>query len=309
MVEPRPEPSFDLAVVERDPPALALIRLAPLDLVARIALQPFPRAVAVRADRRFAYVAHDGADPQEEVGPPGALLSIVDLARGAAVAGQDLGALRRPLDLAFDVRARLHLLTAEPPTLLRSTQPNSGGYEVGQPLPSSRPLRLLPRGDGRDVFVLDPAGAQVIAQPLDPDGLARIVPLPVGPAPGCMALSPCGRWLVVGGAERAEVTVIDAERLVWYPPLAVSAPLRDLAFDAAGRLHAACADATLWQGDRRGLAPAGTARVASFLRGRPEWALSAQGLVRLADADTDPDTDTQGPCLALAAPVMGVSVA
>lgn len=273
--------SFDTVVVERDPPALALVDAAGGRLLRRIALQPFPCAAAVRADRRFAYVVHDGPEPEREMGPPGKLISVLDL-QTDEVRGQTLSGLARPRDLAWDARGRLHLLVAEDPMALRSETPNAGSYAPGQRLLPGDYRRLLPRGEGGEVYALDAAHDRVLVQPLGDGALARLVVLPTVPRPHCLALSPDGRWLAVGGSAVPEVTVVDAERLIFYPALRLSAPPADLAFDAAGGLWAAGADGWLWRGDAGGLAPEAELPIRAFVRGRPAWGLTGDALVEVA---------------------------
>jgi DNA-binding beta-propeller fold protein YncE len=279
MSEELPDMSFDIVVVEREPAALALVSTAAGAVLRRIALQPHPCAVAVRADGRFAYVTHDGPDPETEVGPPGRLVSIVDLA-GGTVSGQDLGTFARPRDAAFDAAGRLHLLVGEPATLLRASQPNTGRYEVGLPLGAGTFVRVLPRGGGADALLLDADGARVLLAPTGGEGATRYpVSLPSVTAPHCMALSPDGRWLVVGGRASARLTIVSARALVWYPSLALSAPPADVAFASDGTLHVATADGRLWRGDTARVEPAGAGGIRRFVRGRPEWGLTADALV------------------------------
>ncbi len=275
------ELSFDTVVVERDPPALALVDTSARRLLRRIALPPFPCAAAVSADRRFAYVVHDGPDPEREVGPPGNLISVRDLQTGKGL-GQTLSGLARPRDLAWDARGRLHLLVAEDPMALRSEMPNSGNYAAGQRLLPGDYRRLLPRGEGGEVYVLDAAHDRVLVQPLGDGALARLVVLPTVARPHCLALSPDGRWLVVGGCSVPEVTVVDAVRLIFYPALRLSAPPADLAFDAAGGLWAVGTDGRLWRGDARGLTPDVELPIRAFVRGRPAWGLTGDALVEVA---------------------------
>jgi hypothetical protein len=152
-------------------------------------------------------------------------------------------------------------------------------------LPDGDFVRVLPRRGGLDALLLDAAGDRVVAHGMQEHrGLRRPLPLPVVPRPYCMDLSPDGRHLVVGGRERAELTVLDAESFVWEPPLSLSAPPVDLAFAPDGTLHVATADGTLWRGDAARLEAAGAADIRAFVRGRPEWALTADALIR-ADAD------------------------
>jgi hypothetical protein len=298
---------FDIAVVERGPAALVLADSGTARIVRRFALPPHPRAVAVRPDRRFAYVVHDGPDPETEVGPPGRLITVVDLQTGQ-VHGQQLEGMARPCDLALDAEGRLHLLIAEAPSLLRGTRPNTGTYEAAQRLPQGRPLRLLPRGGGADAFVLDAgrpdAAARLLVQPFGDGvaagGLERPVALPVVARPSCMALSPDGRWLAVGGAAGPEITLVDARRLVFYPALAASAPLADLAFDADGGLHVALAGGGVLRGDVRTLAPCAEVRLRAFVRGRPAWGLTGDALVEVEGDGRI--AGLEGPAMACAVP-------
>ncbi len=178
----------------------------------RVALDPFPRELALAPDGRRAYVCHFGVALPEDPGEDGRTVSVLDLLRRRRVVTLDCGEHRRPYGVAVDLAGVVYVAAEGSDHLLVARRPASGRFDAALPTRGRGPHVVTATRDGSLVFVSHPrADAVSILFPGDPDRPA--VTIKVGAHPEGTALDEDERRLYVACREKAELDVIDVKRL------------------------------------------------------------------------------------------------
>jgi YVTN family beta-propeller protein len=199
---PARAPAGVLLVVNTADDALAFVDPVALRVDSTITVGEGPRALAVSADGRFAYVSNYGS-PEEE---PGRTISVVDIPARRVISTILLDGYLSPCGLALARDARRLYATIESRQAVLEIDDEDGRISrVFATLQQRSHAVVLAADEGR-LYVANAGSASLSVIRLQTGSVSRVA---VGMDPEGLALSPDGRFLWVANRADGTVMVLD----------------------------------------------------------------------------------------------------